>query len=1173
MSFLGRSDAIAKAPLFDLRSRRSLRSDYQSSDGVDITNQKLTSLKIKSLPGRRISKYVDRLRENFHRKSEVNFPLKYKSDSMAAGLNECRSNKDETPQKYGNPKAEKRLPNKSYDQFRSSKLYSASCSNLQDADRDYDEFESSDEEEIYQNDLLSMPTSSSVEDLPNNKQHTSDYSTQSNSTKSVSSNLMVNDNFSRTLAPTMERWLTETESTQPSMQKNRQLLPRDGYFWLVALFIKLGRKLTPQSPKGKSDPYVKIKHRGQVLARSRMIPNNCNPVWDEKFWFVIATVEYALELRVYHRDAFKKDGYIGRALVNLLDLDLNEEQHFVAKLTNEKPNAFNTDPGEIKFSILLSEVEERFVSRQKIKKLKHQLEAETLRNRANNRNQSFTSFYSDKAPSTYTLSMPEPTSSTEKVTSEGSLSFQQAAQPRPHFSTSSRDIMLLERQDSTDDPSEETVSSYGMQEAFEEDWLQMDHCVMAQPTWPSKFYEGTNLEIYVKKIRSNQQEQTKVIDLHTMNNEIQLERYFYQARLIITLIGAKHLGIRRPSKSLTYTEDESSRSPRGTKQKRHRNSDEWEGMEEEYLLQPCPVAYLTVGGKTHRSRVKAHTRNPLWNEEFVFRVRPGLKSVLRGELYDHSHQNPILLGRFYLDFSNLVIDWTTCFTLKNTEENCKGEILILATMTGLHTRPESVNYLPNNLTLRPPAMDLLKQEFIENNSSDKPRVSNPLMRALESHYKLNRTLTDLSDVGWLRIIVHRAHNLPSKDRNGKCDPLCELRLVNRVARTFTVQKSQNPIWNQAFVFPINDLYSVLEVNVLDEGKDDNELLGCVVFPLIKLKNRCQKWYILKDKKLIHRTKGSIFLETTMTYNPVRAALRAVCPKERKLAHVDRRVRLRELAKKQVPLLQRNIDRLAPFAENLKKGSKTIQQLYSWKNPTFSTLALIAFSLFILFVQPYMIAFSLVLVIITLRFIPAKWLSDVKAANTNRTSTIIHLDSDEYELDQLTVHSEEPMDKTSDVDDTDETILRKKREKKINLSEKLGKARFVLGQLQYAIEELASFVERVDSLFHWQVPWLSCLALIVLIILTILTYFIPIRYLILVFGIKRFTCRLRKKQMLHFSFWGIVSRVPSRMEKIYYKELPPTSPQINKSVSQLSTHSKLMGLMVYSKLAAYDAPTE
>ncbi|VDQ04098.1 unnamed protein product [Trichobilharzia regenti] len=73
----------------------------------------------------------------------------------------------------------------------------------------------------------------------------------------------------------------------------------------------------------RSDPYVKIKHTGSVLARSRMVPNNSNPVWDEKFWFRLCSLELPIELKVYHRDAFKKDSYIGRTLVSLLDIEMD----------------------------------------------------------------------------------------------------------------------------------------------------------------------------------------------------------------------------------------------------------------------------------------------------------------------------------------------------------------------------------------------------------------------------------------------------------------------------------------------------------------------------------------------------------------------------------------------------------------------------------------------------------------------------------------------------------------------------------------------------------------------------------------------------------------------------------------------------------------------------------
>uniref|UniRef100_A0A3B4BKA1 C2 domain-containing protein n=1 Tax=Periophthalmus magnuspinnatus TaxID=409849 RepID=A0A3B4BKA1_9GOBI len=54
-------------------------------------------------------------------------------------------------------------------------------------------------------------------------------------------------------------------------------------------------------------------------------------------------------------------------------------------------------------------------------------------------------------------------------------------------------------------------------------------------------------------------------------------------------------------------------------------------------------------------------------------------------------------------------------------------------------------------------------------------------------------------------------------------------------------------------------------------------------------------------------------------------------------------------------------------------------------------------------------------------------------------------------------------------------------------------------VQNILDEIACFGERIKNTFNWSVPFLSCLAFIIFVIATVLTYFIPIRYIILVWG--------------------------------------------------------------------------
>lgn len=89
---------------------------------------------------------------------------------------------------------------------------------------------------------------------------------------------------------------------------------------------------------------------------------------------------------------------------------------------------------------------------------------------------------------------------------------------------------------------------------------------------------------------------------------------------------------------------------------------------------------------------------------------------------------------------------------------------------------------------------------------------------------------------------------------------------------------------------VKDMASVLEVTVFDEDRDHKvEFLGRVSIPLLRIRNNEKRWYALKDKKMYTRAKGNapqILLEMSITWNSIRAAVRALEPKEEKLVQQE-----------------------------------------------------------------------------------------------------------------------------------------------------------------------------------------------------------------------------------------------------------------------------------------------
>uniref|UniRef100_G3VNE9 Multiple C2 and transmembrane domain-containing protein 1 n=1 Tax=Sarcophilus harrisii TaxID=9305 RepID=G3VNE9_SARHA len=92
-------------------------------------------------------------------------------------------------------------------------------------------------------------------------------------------------------------------------------------------------------------------------------------------------------------------------------------------------------------------------------------------------------------------------------------------------------------------------------------------------------------------------------------------------------------------------------------------------------------------------------------------------------------------------------------------------------------------------------------------------------------------------------------------------------------------------------------------------------------------------------------------------------------------------------------------------------------------------------------------------------------------------------------------------------------------------------------VQNILDEVASFGERIKNTFNWTVPFLSWLAIAALCVFTVILYFIPLRYIVLVWGINKFTKKLRSPYAIdNNELLDFLSRVPSDVQVVQYQEL-------------------------------------
>ncbi|XP_058244091.1 multiple C2 and transmembrane domain-containing protein 2 isoform X2 [Hemibagrus wyckioides] len=366
-------------------------------------------------------------------------------------------------------------------------------------------------------------------------------------------------------------------------------------------------------------------------------------------------------------------------------------------------------------------------------------------------------------------------------------------------------------------------------------------------------------------------------------------------------------------------------------------------------------------------------------------------------------------------------------------------------------------------------------------------------------YSLKNTLDNMQDVGYLQVKVLRATDLSSTDLNGKSDPFCVLELGNSKLQTQTIYKTLNPEWRTAFTVPIKDIHDVLMLTVFSEDGDKApDFLGKVGIPLLTVSNGQQVTNLLKKYNLEDTSKGSITLEINIFYNPVRAAIRTFHPKETKLEEDNPKFNKK--------LLARNIYRVRRISMAILYTLQYIKSCFQWESTQRSIIAFLIFVLTVWHFELFMLPLFLLLLI--------GW---------NYFHITAGVGSHSQDLENISAAEDE---------DEDE-----KESEKRGLMEKIHMVHEIVLTVQCVLDEIASFGERVKNTFNWSVPFLSFLACCVMFIATATLYFIPLRYIVLLWGINKFIKKLRNPYAIENNeLLDFLRRVPSDVQKVQYCEL-------------------------------------
>ncbi|CAF3843589.1 unnamed protein product, partial [Didymodactylos carnosus] len=508
-----------------------------------------------------------------------------------------------------------------------------------------------------------------------------------------------------------------------------------------------------------------------------------------------------------------------------------------------------------------------------------------------------------------------------------------------------------------------------------------------------------------------------------------------------------------------------------------------------------PYVRMKLGVERYRSKTIRKSLNPLWQQQFLFYIFETSVPPLEVTVwdYDGGGNKDEFMGRGVCQLSNLREEITHKLNIQL--EDGAGELVFLVTITDTRAADEVLMNSSVRHSIDASLTSIITEEDI---------ISHTSLASL-------KTIQDVYDVGVVEVKVYQAHDLQSADINGKSDPFCIVELDNTRLRTHTIYKTLFPVWNKTFLIPVRDIHSVLEITVFDEDKNKvAEFLGKIAIPLFAIKNGERKWYTLKDRKLLIPAKGVIEIEMTLAYGNLKAMLRTFTPKEQKYFQNEPKLKL--------AVLRQNITRIQNMLMAVLNVFKFINYCFEWKNPVLSSFAFLISVLLVWNFELYMLPLTLI------ALFARNFLAEYRRYYTGDSNTI----TDE----NLTAAIEnEAID-----DDIDENASTKEEKKSIR--EKIQAFQDTVLEVQEALDTLASSAERLKNTFNFSVPWLSWLAIIVLLVVTFILYMIPLRYLLLAFVINKFTKRFRKgpDYIDNNEVFDFISRLPSDMELIQYREL-------------------------------------
>eukprot|EP00731_Ephydatia_muelleri_P035093 Em0096g12a len=346
-------------------------------------------------------------------------------------------------------------------------------------------------------------------------------------------------------------------------------------------------------------------------------------------------------------------------------------------------------------------------------------------------------------------------------------------------------------------------------------------------------------------------------------------------------------------------------------------------------------------------------------------------------------------------------------------------------------------------------------------------------------------LESIKDVGQLKVKICEISGV---NIGGNANLFVTLEVGNSQMRTDIVYKCASPMWNKTFCLDEKRIQAKslpTLFNVMRNG-DVTQQMG----------DGTPRKYELKDKHCIMKAKaeGLVKLECYFVYNHV---------------------------------LMSNIRRATYLGRTLLSTWHFIQSLWSWEDKWLSAISFFLFVVACLLAEVWMV-FPLLLLLLLYGYMVVYvrghhlWQIDSRRKSRHRDE-----DDEESSMEEL---------EGSELEDEGDPAA--EDQSKAGIRKKFKQLQRVLLLLQTLLGQLADLGERIHNFCHWRVPWLCWLAITVLTVAMVIVYFIPLRYVILAWGVNKFTKKLRKPHYIpNQALLNFISRAPTYKQLHLWSEVP------------------------------------